>query len=1075
MAEAVLFDLATTLLQKLGDAALQEAATSCFGARSDLENLEETIRTLKAVLLDAEKQQESDLSVKEWLRRLRNLLYDADDLFDDIATVSEQQKQMNQVCTFFSDLNPLLFNRSIAKRVKSISENLGRISSDMVRFNFLMRQGGGGGGGVGIRKGEETGSFVDAEAVIGRDDDKRAIMKMLLGPDGDEIVPGVVAVVGFGGLGKTTLAQLVYNDEDVGKHFELKGWASISDTVDKKLVPGKILEAVEKGSAASAHNLRLDEVQVRLRRATEGKKYLLVLDDVWNEDRGRWLDLRGLLSAGKPGSRILVTTRSMVVAGIMSTFAPSYQLRGLDEEKSWELFRRLAFKPGEEKGNPRLVDIGREIANKCANVPLAIRAVGGLLYTKDTEPEWLSIRDDKLLSLEQKGDTSILPVLKLSYDHLPSSLKHCFAYCSLFPKDIRISREFLICRWNAQGFIESPNGKHCVEVIGNEYFMELRRRSFFQDVMEYEDGSTCLFKMHDLMHDLAQQVAGEEIFVADIDNKDFKDGIRHISFDSCMESAWDIPSSLLGAKNLRSFLKYNSWVEYISLRNSTCENLFSSFTSLRTLDLTFLANATVPSSICQLKHLRYLNFYRSHITSLPDSITRLLNLQALVLKGCVLLKALPANLKKLLNLVHLNLRDCEALTWMPFGLERLTVLQTLTDFVVGEADSSSRRSSGPDVLEGLINLRGSLKIVYQKWDTNALPNLKGLQYLESLSITWKSGAVPFHDEIESLCFQLPLNLKLLVVLGYGGLSFPSTQMDESPSLLRNLVEIRIYNLKRCQYLPRFNQLPSLKVLRLAGLDVLEYIEHRGSSSNESSYSNSSMRGATSEEASLSFFPSLEELKLIYMPVLKGWSREVEAAAFGDSRDSFDKAIPCFPRLSKLTVKWCPQLSSIPLLPRLEHLVIVRVSGRQVLEQLAMIKTASSTQVSTASPSTSSSQMTRAPFKSLVLSHVDSLPMGVLAIVPFLECLEFRHCHRMVSIPEDISSLTQLQQLLLRNSRGMASLPGSLFNLASLQQLEISNCPTLIEKCEEPNGEYWPLIQRIPEVIIDWKWWDPEHP
>jgi hypothetical protein len=176
-----------------------------------------------------------------------------------------------------------------------------------------------------------------------------------------------------------------------------------------------------------------------------------VLDDVWTEDCEKWSRLQELLMGGARGSRILVTTRYESVARtiryesvarIIGT-VQSHNLKGLDAYASWSLFKRMAFRDGQEPMNTSIIALGREILEKCSGVPLAIRTIGSLLYCRRSEADWLSFKNNELSKISQTED-DFLSTLKLSYDQLPSHLKQCFAYCSLFPKDYKIDRSTLI-------------------------------------------------------------------------------------------------------------------------------------------------------------------------------------------------------------------------------------------------------------------------------------------------------------------------------------------------------------------------------------------------------------------------------------------------------------------------------------------------------------------------------------------------------------------------------------------------------------------------------------------------------
>ncbi|KAF2322499.1 hypothetical protein GH714_017328 [Hevea brasiliensis] len=414
-----------------------------------------------------------------------------------------------------------------------------------------------------------------------------------------------------------------------------------------------IVEKTLKSIGKELGNFELDQLQTRLRNEISGKKYCLVLDDVWNEDLQKWLDLKVLLKCGARGSWILVTTHSEMVAKITGTL-PHYPLEGLALDKSWSLFKKIVFK-GEEPKSPNVKPIGEQIIKKCGGVPLAIKTIASILYFKETEGEWLRFLQDDLCNIAQ-NENGILPTLKLSYDHLSPHLKHCFAYCALFPKNYEIDVKTLIHQWIAHGFIELSNKSACIEDIGIEYFMDLCWRSFFQNVKRDGFGNIQSCTMHDLMHDLATLVAGKEISIMNSKEKSVDERLRICGMQDCRMTE-------------------------------------------------------VSSSIESLKHLRYLDVSKnSEIKALSNSITNLQNLQVLNVSGCQYLKELPEDIKNLSNLRHLYCHNCYSLTHMPRGLGQLTSLQTLTWFVVAKDSSISKNVGGLDELNSLYNLNGSLQI-----------------------------------------------------------------------------------------------------------------------------------------------------------------------------------------------------------------------------------------------------------------------------------------------------------------------------------------------------------------------------
>ncbi|XP_059450853.1 putative disease resistance protein RGA3 [Corylus avellana] len=442
MAEPALFHIYASIIRSLGSLALQEIGL-LWSFKDELQKLRDTVSTIQAVLLDAEEKQAQNLAIKDWLQKLKDAMYDADDLLDDFSTqllrrqvMTRDKKMAKEVCIFFSKSNQLVYGLKIGHRIKAVRARLDEIADDKIKFGFIER--------LIVthefehRKREDTHSFVLEEQVIGRDDEKKAIKELLLDSNVEENV-SVIPIVGIGGLGKTTLAQYVFNDEEVKRHFELRLWVCVSDPFDVKTIVTKLIESATKKRPES---LEMDLLQSQLRAEIDGKLYLLVLDDVWSENRGTWLNLETLLSGGLKGSKVLITTRSKRVVEITGAMSP-FLLGGLSESNSWNLFKKMAFKDGEEPKNPKLVEIGRDIVQKCAQVPLAIRSIGSLLYFKNSEADWFYFKNHELYKITQQ-EHDIFPILKLSYDHLPSHLKQCFAFCSLFPKDYEIEVEVLI-------------------------------------------------------------------------------------------------------------------------------------------------------------------------------------------------------------------------------------------------------------------------------------------------------------------------------------------------------------------------------------------------------------------------------------------------------------------------------------------------------------------------------------------------------------------------------------------------------------------------------------------------------
>ncbi|KAL4601004.1 hypothetical protein ACB092_11G240600 [Castanea dentata] len=774
MAEGVLFEVAKGIIEKAGNLAIQEIGL-LRSLKDEIEKLNDTVLTI----------------IKVWLKRLKDAIYDADNLLDDISTealrreVMTQNKKAKEVRIFFSKSNQLAYGFKMGHKVKAMRERLDTIAKDRARFHLDERRVETQVVGYGMR---ETYSFVRDEEVIGRENDRKEIIRILLDPNVEGNV-SILPIVGLGGLGKTTLAQLVFNDKEIKKHFEQKLWVFFSDNFDVKIIVEKILQSAK---SKKPENLEMDPLINNLKKEIDGKRYILVLDNVWNEDREKWFGLKTLLMGGARGSRISVTTRINKVAEITKTIRP-YMLEALDEEKSWSIFKKFAFANEQDSQNLDIKKIGMEIIAKCKGVPLAIRTLGS---------------DNELSKVAQK-ENDILPTLKLSYDHLLSYLKQCFASCCSFPKDSKILKPILIKMWMAQGFITSSSQSQCPEDIGHDYFMELLWRLFFQEVEEDEWGNIINFKVHDLMHDLAKLVVASDSVTFYSKEEDIYEKTLHVSFDRTFVSSSGILVSLYKSRKIRTFhFPSQSQDLYTRLDKSTCNAIVSSFKFICLLNLHEMRIETIPSSIRKLRHLRYLDLSSNSIKMLPNSITRLHNLQTLRLTECHLIKELPKDINKLVNLMYLEIDGCSNLTHTPRGLGQLIKLRTLSQFVISKNTYFAfRRNSGLKELYKLNKLRGTLMIRGLRHEKDAAleskdANMKEKQCLQGLTLRWiKENDVDESNvgyDQESLVALLPhgplSNLQELCLIRYGEVKFSNEMEWHGLQSLRCLLFIQLPNL-----------------------------------------------------------------------------------------------------------------------------------------------------------------------------------------------------------------------------------------------------------------------------------------
>lgn len=455
------------------------------------------------------------------------------------------------------------------------------------------------------------------------------------------------------------------------KNFPLRIWLCASQDFDVAKLARNI---VNLASGASCDTFNVEQVHASLQDALRGKRFLLIIDDVWSQDRSKWLELRSLLMVGACGSKVVVTTRSDYIASMMESVV-TYKLKELPHEDCLSLFMKWAFRDGQERRFPNLFRIGEDIVKKCKGVPLAVKSLGSMLYEITDEREWLKVRDDETWQLKQE-DNDILPALRLSYNELPYHLKQCFAYCSIFPKGQEIASIMLIQLWLAQGLIHSSDERKELEDVGVHYVKELCSRSLFEEVEAYD--SFVSIKMHDFVHDLAVLVAQTDCCVIKNNTDSVTEKVRHVTLFSYSPSEECIPEILSKRNRIRTlFAPSEGFERYAALLVGQC---ISRFKYLRVLDLRHSCLDVLPDSIGNMKHLRYIDLSgNSNIQMLPTNICKLPNLQTLRIVLCTNLKKLPRELGTLVSLRHLYLTTKEQ-NLPEKGLSSLALLQSLSVF-----------------------------------------------------------------------------------------------------------------------------------------------------------------------------------------------------------------------------------------------------------------------------------------------------------------------------------------------------------------------------------------------------------
>ncbi|XP_016652151.1 PREDICTED: putative disease resistance protein RGA3 [Prunus mume] len=907
MAEALI----SVLLEQLASI-IQQEVRLVMGVRKEVAKLTSNFKDIEVVLENAEERQVKEVDVRQWLERLKDVSYEMDDVLDKWSTEILKQHIQKQeagnagststtkkVCfciptPWFCFGRQVVLRHDIAVKIKELNERLALIASERQKYDFQSTKRR-----IEQIERQKSSSFIDK--TFGRVDEKdRVVEKLVSGNGQGGATCLVIPIIGMGGIGKTTLAQLAYNDEKVQAHFNTRIWVCVSDPFDEIKIAKAIIEGLTKETPASNELQTLKSI---IHESVKGKKFLLVLDDVWNQDYGKWEQLKLPLQNGAVGSRILVTTRKEEVARMVGAHH-IVNLEVLSEENCWALFYHIALADREKNESKVLEFIGKEIVKKCKGLPLLAKTMGGLMRYKKTKKEWEDVLNSKIWKLDVVEEQVFQPLL-LSYYDLAPAIKRCLLYCVIFPKDYEIAKDELIELWISQNYLNSIENKE-KEAVGEMYFDNLVMRSFFQEFQKDDLGNIMGCKMHDVVHDFLQFLTKNECLVLEAEGGNNKrimefDGynkVRHLTLMFAPEGPL-IPSSLCNCKNLRTLATFDSKIA------SFGRELISQVKCLRTLNLRRNSLKEVPNEVGELAHLRYLDLSSNHdLMKLPDTMCNLINLQTLRLMSCWALERLPEGMGKLINLQHLHVRWCRRLK-LPKGIARLTSLRTLDEVCIHDDDDVDNNKEALFELSDLRNmdqLRGSFRIWFKK-------DLKDARQAEKAHLVNKNCLVslefkfPLADETaqhiaeETLnALQPPPNLESLSISGYRGTTL-------RPHWMTSLNKLRSLTLEYCQFVefvPPLGRLESLEVLIIFSWDRLKKVgvEFLGIDGTIETQTSSSP---------LILFPSLKRLEFNYMPMWEEWEG---MTGWSEEEDSH-KTITIMPSLSSLQITDCRVLKTLP--------------------------------------------------------------------------------------------------------------------------------------------------------------------
>ncbi|VAI26899.1 unnamed protein product [Triticum turgidum subsp. durum] len=663
----------TSVIGKL-TALLGEEYAKLKGVHREVEFMKDELSSMNALLQrPADVDRDIDVQTKEWRNQVREMSYDIEDCIDDFMKSlgqTDMSKAVGLVQSVLQQLNALRARHQISSQIQGLKARVEDASKRRMRYKLDERT-------------FETSTsraidprlpslYAEPDGLVGIDQPRDELIKCLMEGVGASVQRlKVISIVGFGGLGKTTLANEVYCKLE--GQFQCRAFVSLSQQPDVNKILRNILSQVCPQEFPSTDIWDEGKLIDAIRDVLKNKRYLVVIDDIWSTQA--WRIIKCSLCVNDLGSRIITTTRSIDIA--KSCCSPHhdrvYEIMPLTTAKSKSLFFKRIFGSG-DICPPRLEEVSSEILKKCGGSPLAILTIAGLLANKgSTNEEWESVYNSIGSTLEKDpGVEEMRRILSFSYDDLPHHLKTCLLYLSVFPEDYEIEKDRLIRRWIAEGFINTDGGQD-LEEVGECYFNDLINRSMLQPVKIQYDGRVDSCRVHDMILDLLTSKSTEENFATFFGDQKQKfmlqHKIRRLSLNYYSQEHIMVPSTAI-ISHCRSL----SIVGYAEKMPSLSKFLF-----LRVFDI---ENGEEMESNCfehvrKLFQLKYLRLNVRSISALPEQLGELQHLRTLDM-GCTKIRKMPKSIVQLQHLTCLRVSNLE----LPEGIGNLQALQELSDIKV---------------------------------------------------------------------------------------------------------------------------------------------------------------------------------------------------------------------------------------------------------------------------------------------------------------------------------------------------------------------------------------------------------
>ncbi|OEL23414.1 Disease resistance protein RPM1 [Dichanthelium oligosanthes] len=737
MAEALLHTVSkigSTLAEETTKAVIAKLSEKVNNLKELPEKVEEIgneFKTMSNVIKKISTPSLTNELVKGWIGEVRELAHRVEDVMDKYSYHALKLEEENTMKKFFSQAYYVTVFSEIADEIIQIEKKIENVVKRRDRWLNLPELISNPLADIEIKRPQVCFLEVPKDDLVGIEDNRRQVTKWLSEKQGST----VITVSGMGGLGKTTLVTNVYEREKI--NFTAQAWIVVSKTYDVVELLRKMLRKIEHPEQSQLKDMDTHELKVKIKERLSAKKFLLVLDDVWNpEAYTQIVDVFQNLQA----SSIIITTRQEDVASLAQP-RHRLKLKPLEDNDAFNLFCRKAFYNRMECKCPQgLEKLAKNIVDRCQGLPLAIVTIGGMLSSLPaTDYVWNEMY--KQLRGELANNDNIHAILNLSYHDTPGHLRNCFLYCGLFPEDHELSRESLVRLWVAEGFAV-PKEQSTAEEVADRYLRELIQRNMLEVVENDELGRVSTCKMHDLVRDLALSIAKEEKFGSanDFSSMYHMDkGVRRLS--SC---GWkDKTAVKVKFPRLRTLVALGIIASSPQLSPILSESHYLTVIELQDSEIT-----EVPASIGNLFNLHYIGLRRTRVKSLPESIGNLSNLLTLDIKQTKIVK-LPrgiARVKKLRHLLADRFEDEEQSEFRYFiGMQAPKHLSNLEELQTLETVEASK-----DLAEQLMKLKQLQSVwidnIRAADCANLFATLSTIPLLSSLLLSAK-------DENEELCLQ----------------------------------------------------------------------------------------------------------------------------------------------------------------------------------------------------------------------------------------------------------------------------------------------------------------------------------